>query len=166
MRKVLAVLAMTMGLVVSMANRADAQTMGPFCFAPLPFADRFVLFFTPNGANQLIGTGRNVTTGNGVSATAILSGSTAILSFVSPIAPTGTGHTFMGTANISLGTGSGPGRCEAVNTTAGCGVSSSITMTTVSCPAGALSGQPAVSGSDSSLRLGPLMDGSSPTPRQ
>jgi len=142
MSRLLTTVALALTLVAMTARPAAAQVMGPYCFEPAPFGDVFAFLFTPNGANQLSGTGRNVFVGSAMTSTAILTGSSAILSFNSIIPPTGSSHTFMGSALISLATGSGPGRCETVNTTGGCGLGTAITMTMVACPPGALSDPP------------------------
>jgi hypothetical protein len=158
MNKLLGIVAMIVGLLGCVGTAANAAPIGPFCFSPLPFTDQFAFFFDSNGGNQFIGTGRNLSSGAAMSATVFVTGTTAVLSFVATIPPTGTGHTFMGTANISIVTGSGPGRCETVNTAAGCGTGSSITLTPIVCPPGT---------TDASARAehlpqpdGPLMDGS------
>jgi hypothetical protein len=99
-----------------------------------------VFFFDSNGANQFVGTGRDLATGAGISGTLFLTGNLGVLSFVVPASPDIPGnHTFMGTANIDLGSGAGPGVCETVNSVFGCGTGSSFTMFLVSCPPGSLS---------------------------
>jgi hypothetical protein len=158
MHRLLQTSAFTLVLMGFAAGSAHAQVMGPYCFQPSPFSDLFVFMFTPNGANHLSGTGRNVATGAAMTATAILTGATAILSFNSIIPPTGSGHSFMGTANLSLATGSGPGRCETLNTTGGCGLGTAMTMTMTTCPAGALTDPPFP---ETVLAGKRLMDGSS-----
>jgi hypothetical protein len=159
MNKLLGIVAMIVGLLGCVGTPANAAPIGPFCFSPLPFTDQFAFFFDSNGGNQFIGTGRNLSTGAAMSATVFVTQPTAVLSFVATIPATGTGHTFIGNANISLLTGSGPGRCETVNTGAGCGTGSSFTLTPIACPQGTTS--------DASARAehfpqpdGPLMDGS------
>ena len=130
------------------AAPAQAQTIGPLCFQMVPFSDVFAMFLESSGGNQYFATGRNVTAGGAVTSTAFVTGSTVVVSFTSHLPPTGTGHTFFGSANISIATGNGPGRCEALNIgTNGCGLGTPITLTFVGCPAGALSDfPPAVDG--------------------
>ena len=160
MRKFFTILTMTIGLLGPMTNRADAQTIGPYCFSLLPFSGTYVFFFTPNGANHYIGTGRALLSPDTpMSSTMYITGGTAVISFIGNITPTGTGHTFFGSANVSTSAGTGPGRCETLNTgTGGCGQGSAITMAVVACPAGSLTAQAPLS-----VPLPPgahLMDGS------
>jgi hypothetical protein len=159
MNKLLVIVGMIVGLLGGVGTPANAAPIGPFCFSPPPFTDQFVFFFDSNGGNQFIGTGRNLLTGAAMSVTVFVTGTTAVLSFVSTIPPTGAGHTFTGSSSISTLTGSGPGRCEAVNTAAGCGTGTGFTLTPIACPQGA--------SSDASPQAehihqpdGPLMDGS------
>jgi len=158
MRKLVVMLTLAIGLVASVAVRAEAQTVGPLCFSTAPFSDQLVLFFTKTGANQYVGSGRDLATGAAVSTSLFTTGVTAVVSFVAAIPATGTGHSFMGTANASLFTGAGPGRCEAVNTTGGCGTAATFTLAAITCPATALSdtGAPI----ETPVPTGPLMDGS------
>src|SRR5687768_13349822 len=95
------------------AAPAQAQTIGPVCFQMAPFNDIFAMFLAPSGGNQYTATGRNVVAGGAVTSTAFVTGSTAAISFTSHIPPTGVSHTFFGSANVSVFSGSGPGRCEA-----------------------------------------------------
>ena len=154
MKRFLGILAMTVGLLGCAWTQAHAAPAGPFCFSLDPFADKFVFFFDSNGGNQFIGTGRDLTTGVAMSATVFITGSTAVLSFLAMTPPFG-GHAFMGTVNISLATGIGSGRCESVNSTAGCGVNTGIDLTPIICPPGAITGAE-LQGEPT----GPLMDGS------
>ena len=159
MNKVLVIVAMIVGPLGWVGTPANAAPAGPFCFSSLPFTDQFAFFFDSNGGNQFIGTGRNLSTGAAMSVTVFVTGTTAVLSFVSTIPPTGTGHTFMGSANINTVTGSGPGRCEVVNTGAGCGTGSSFTLTPIACPQRA-SSDPSPQAEHVHQPDGPLMDGS------
>lgn len=154
---------LSLALLGFTAASASAQTLGPYCFQPTPFADVFVFMFTSNGANHLSGTGRNLNVGGALTSTAILSGASATISFNSILPPTGSGHSFMGSATISLATGTGPGRCETVNTTGGCGLGTAITMTMTACPPGALTDPPL---DDAALAGKRLMDGSTRDPLQ
>ena len=159
MNKLLLIVAMVVGPLGCVGTPANAAPIGPFCFSPLPFTDQFVFFFDSNGGSQFIGTGRNLTTGAAMSVTVFVTGTTAVLSFVSTIPPTGMGHTFMGSANISTLTGSGPGRCEVVNTAAGCGTGTTFTLTPIACPPGT-SSSTSVEAEHIHQPDGPLMDGS------
>jgi len=159
MNKVLGMVAMIVGLLSCAGTPANAAPIGPFCFSPLPFTDQFAFFFDSNGGNQFIGTGRNLSTGTAMSVTVFITGTTAVLSFVAAIPPTGMAHTFMGSANISTLSGSGPGRCETVNTVTGCGSGSSFTLTPIVCPVGTTS-DASPEGKHFPQPDGPLMDGS------
>jgi hypothetical protein len=122
---------------------ARAQTIGPLCFQMVPFSDVFAMFLVPSGGNQYSATGRNLVAGGAVTSTAFVTGSTVSVSFTSMIPPTGSSHTFFGSANLSVFTGTGPGRCEALNLgSGGCGLGTPITLTLVSCPAGSLADFP------------------------
>jgi hypothetical protein len=140
MRSVLAILALAALALTAQIRPAEAQASGPFCFSMSPFSDILVLFLAPNGANQFIGTGRDLVTNSALSATLFITGGTAVLSFSVP--SNFISHPFSGTANLSTATGSGPGICEAVNTTGGCGTGFGISMVFVACPAGVTSGEP------------------------
>ena len=119
------------------AEPAQAQPIGPLCFRMVPFTDVFAMYLTPSGGNQYSATGRNLVAGGAVTSTAFVSGSTVSVGFTSLIPPTGSSHTFFGSANLSVFTGTGPGRCEALNIgSMGCGLGTPITLTLVSCPAG------------------------------
>jgi len=141
MRTVLAIGAFAALVLTAQIGPAEAQTSGPFCFSMAPFTDILVLFFTPNGANQFVATGRDMVTNSALSATLFITGDTAVLSFSVP--SNFVGHPFSGTANLSTATGAGPGICEAVNTGgAGCGQGIAISMALATCPAGATSAEP------------------------
>ncbi len=150
MLKNLAAIAMTTALVGSIPMRVDAQTIGPVCFEFDVFPDELLMFFTPTGPNQFAGTGRNLTTGNALSATVFITGATATLGYSMPMRPTGSGHSVFGSANILLATGTGPGRCEAVNSALGCGTGTDLTISIIPCPAIAMDSardaSPAVAG--------------------
>ena len=142
MGKVLAILAMTIGVLGVTARDSGAQTIGPVCFSNFPFTDHFLMFFTPTGGGQYTGSGKvlNGNTPNSntpMSVQAFLAPTTATISFTAGTPSTGGGHLFSGTADVSLATGSGPGRCETVNSILGCGSSSAFILEAVACPAGA-----------------------------
>jgi hypothetical protein len=138
MRIAAMIVALATGVLGATAGPAHAQPQGPFCFTILPFDDVFAFFFVPNGGNQFLGSGRDLLTNSGVTATLFITGNTGVLSFAVPASPAS--HSALGTADIDLSTGSGPGLCEAVNTTSGCGLGgTNVTMSLVTCPPGALS---------------------------
>jgi hypothetical protein len=115
---------------------AAAAPQGPFCFSNLPFTDQFSLFFDSAGGNTFAGYGQNLINGAPVASYGFVAGGTATITITSSLPATGAGHTFFSTAQLNLGTGQGPGRCEAVNTPSGCGPGSDITLALVTCPAG------------------------------
>jgi len=139
MRKILVILIMSCGLLGVVTKEAKAtDTIGPICFSVSPFTDQFVFFFDFHGGNQFDVTGRDLVTGSAVSASAFITGNTLVLSFIAGQNPSSTGsHPFFGTGNISLSTFSGPGRCDTINTSAGCGTGTSFTYALISCPSGA-----------------------------
>lgn len=140
MAKRFAILTMTMiGLLGSMVTRADAQTLGPYCFSNLPFSNEYLLYFTATGVNQYVGSGRDYITGAPVTASMYLSGNSALIGVSKSLSPTGTAHSVLISANISTVALSGPGRCETVNTTGGCGTGTTVNWVLTACPAGSLS---------------------------
>jgi hypothetical protein len=59
------------------------------------------------------------------------------------VPPTGNNHVVFTSASLNLGSLTGPGRCEAVNTSGGgCSTGAPINMAVVSCPAGAFDAAP------------------------
>ena len=137
MGKALAILAMTIGMLGVAARDGGAQTIGPVCFSNFPFTDHFQMFFTPTGGGQYTGSGKVLNSNTPMSVQAFLTSTTATISFVAGIPSTGGGHLFTGTADVSLATGSGPGRCETVNDTTplGCRTSSAFVLEVIPCPA-------------------------------
>ncbi len=134
MRTLVTIAALTIALVGSAVGRADAQGIG-VCFKADQFTDVFVMTYNFNGPNQLVGTGRDTVIGAVVSSTIVLTGGTAMLGLHTHTPPTGGGHAFWFSANISIASLTGPGVCEAVNTGGGgCGGGTPITVSTVTCP--------------------------------
>jgi hypothetical protein len=123
-------------LLLSTARYAGAQTIGPYCFQPQPFADVFAMYLTTSGPGQFSATGTNLLTGSSVHGLALIRGAAVQVSFEAIIPPTGSAHTFLGSADLSLFSLAGPGRCETVNTSGGCGLGTAITLRLVACPAG------------------------------
>ncbi len=157
MRKLVLLAALTTAMLGSLAGRAEAQAIGPICLKANPFNNVFVMiynFHTPN-SNHLLGTGRDLTTGGTVSSTIFLTGGTAVVGMAFPAPPTGSDHSVFISANLSLGSLTGPGRCEAVNTQGGgCSTGYAINMAVVSCPAGAFDESLALDVLPSGPRLG------------
>ena len=116
------------------AAPVSAAPQGPFCFSNLPFTDQFSLFFDAAGSS-FAGYGQNLLTGAPATSYGFVTGGTATITITSSLPATGEGHAFSSTAQLNLGTGQGPGRCEAVNTLSGCGPGSAITLALVTCPA-------------------------------
>jgi hypothetical protein len=152
MRTVFAMLALAALVLTGQIRLAEAQTSGPFCFSMAPFTDILVLFLTPNGTNQFVATGRDLATNSGLSATIVITGGTAVLSFSVP--SNFISHPFSGTANLSTVTGAGQGICETVNTLGGCGTGVPITMALVICPAGSTSAVPTLSSAETENLMG------------
>jgi hypothetical protein len=127
---------MVLGLVLVLLAFAtsDANAVGPFCFTTAPFADTFVWFLNNNGANQFIGTGRDLSGDRAQSVTGFVTGNSLIVGY----ATYSKGGGFVpvtGGGTLSLSTGNGPGNCFAPDL-ASCGA---FTFTLIACPAGALS---------------------------
>lgn len=133
MRKaVLALAVITCGVL---SAPAAAQNIGPVCLKAEEFSNGWKFHFTNIGENQFLGSAQDLSANRPVSASLFITADTAVLAMFGSIPPSGTNHAFFLTANVSLATGSGPGRCEAVNNTAGCGTGIPITLGVVACPA-------------------------------
>ena len=140
MSKILAILSLTVVLLVGhVSSKAEAQPIGPYCFSIAPFANQFVFFFNFNGGNQYSGTGRDFLSNTPMTATLFVTGDIVALGFTVMTPPTGTGHLFSGSAHLNAFTGIGPGRCETLNASGGCGTGTAITMALIACQPGATS---------------------------
>lgn len=124
MRQGLVGVVFAVGLVGAMGADGEAQVHVPapdlrVCIAFEEFDNVMELFFRPISGSQLIGSGRDNLSGGGVSATAMVVGNIALLSYTKPLPPTpgpfNTIHSVMGSAAISLAAQRGPGRCETIN---------------------------------------------------
>lgn len=154
MRKGLLIITLTMGLLGSMAVRADAQTIGPICLGSNKFANIVMFYFNFTAPNHVIGSGHDISVGSTAHATMVVSAGNAILGITAPSSPAGH-HGYMVGATFSLANPtSAPGHCEAINTTGGCGTGSPVVMTIVSCPAG-----DQLFDSEVAATAGPLMGG-------
>src|SRR5262249_59157344 len=100
--------ALTLGALT--VGAGDASAFGPFCFQLTPFPNVVVWFVDQSGANQFVGSGRDLTANAAQSVHVVLSGSTASVTFVTGAGPGAAAVPYVGTVEINLGTSSGPGR--------------------------------------------------------
>lgn len=136
MRKLTAAI-LAIGALIVMPSTSHAQGIGPVCFKTDLFANVWKVYFVPTGGNQFTGSGQDLSANRPLTASLYVTATTAVVGLVTMIPPTGSGHSSFITANLSLATTSGPGRCEAVNNAAtGCGTGIPINLSVVACPAG------------------------------
>jgi hypothetical protein len=126
--------ALSLGLLA--VGAGDASAFGPFCFQLTPFPNVVVWFVDQSGANQFVGSGRDLTANAAQSVHVVLSGATASVTFVTGAGPGATAIPYVASAEINLGTSSGPGRYTNLRAD---GVSpGTFTAQAVACPANAL----------------------------
>jgi hypothetical protein len=141
MRKILptslciaAMLVMTQAPAFAQTTPPPTPRLGPVCVKAAEFANVFRLNFLGTGDGQFVGSGLDVTANRPLNASLHIVGGSAVLGLVAPIPPTGSAHGFSLTADVSIATLSGPGRCEAINNPEGCGTGIPITLAVVQCP--------------------------------
>jgi hypothetical protein len=126
--KILGILTVTMTLLGGGTARAQGLDLGAICFSTAPFVDVLVWFLNNSGANQVIGSGRDLAgdrsqTVSGVILDGVLNVgyTTHPQSGLMPVIAGGT---------IDLATGTGPGQCFAPDL-ASCG---DFTFARIPCP--------------------------------
>jgi len=135
MKKISAVLILILGVLLVMAPASEA--VGPFCFAMPPFNNTFAWFIEAFEGNQFIGSGRDLSSGAAQSLGGYVSGVTAHISVTSSPDSNTTFPLLIG-ASLLISTGSGPGVCHRVNSAAGCGTGTVVTINPIACPPGTL----------------------------
>lgn len=125
-------------LLCGAATRAEAQQIiGPVCLADDLSDSVLKVYLKPQVGNELVLTGVDLLTGGSLSGTVLLTGGAATLGLTAHTPPfPSEDHAYFIGGNISLATASGQAKCEAVNTSGGCGTGETLNMFMVACPAG------------------------------
>jgi hypothetical protein len=143
MRKFFVILVVAAGLLPVMTTASDATTpSGPFCVKQdgsggVVFTDTFVWFVDSTAmGNQMMATGRDLTTGAAQTVSIFISGNLAHFAYTnSPDSSTGFPVIGGGSIIISgLFAGLGTGRCHRVNSGDGCGIGQPTNLTVITCP--------------------------------
>jgi signal transduction histidine kinase len=108
MRRLQATAVLTLACVGLAAPYAHA--LGPFCFQLTTFPTVVVWFLAASGGNRLEGSGRDLAQNAAHSLQLFTSGNLAYVTFVTGAGPGSTSIPYVGSAEINVNTGSGPGR--------------------------------------------------------